>query len=115
MSRSFKHQPFMAICGNSSAKRDKQIANKSVRRTHKKVLHNALKAQEFDVVLPLRLECSHNNVWGWTRDGKQRYQGLGARDWFEYYKSIFDPADVWYGDERFAVWPPSWYTDMMRK
>ena len=116
MSRSFKHKPFMAITGGSSAQRDKTIASRSVRRTHSKLLHIITKNGDFeDFILPTRKECPNNDVWGWSRDGNQHYQGLSARDWSEYYKAIFDPNDIWYGDERHAVWPPAWYTEMTRK
>jgi hypothetical protein len=84
MSRSFRHQPFQAICGSGSAKHDKQLANRGVRKAHRSALHKAVIEQDYDVLLPHRLECSWNQVYSWGRDGHQNYEGLDARYWFRY-------------------------------
>ncbi len=73
MSRSFKYQPFMAICGRGSAQQDKTRAAQGVRRAHRQVLHKAHCTGDFDVLLPHRLECSFNEVYIWGRDGHQMY------------------------------------------
>lgn len=104
MSRSFKHQPFMAICGNRGAKDDKRLANRGVRRTHKQSIRKTDDFESF--LLPHRLECTYNDVWGWCRDGHQFYHGLDHRDWQRYLEAE---------DDYFGVWPPRWYSDMMRK
>lgn len=119
MSRSFKRQPFMAICGNGSAKRDKTLAHQGVRRAHRLTLHNALKSEDFDVLLPHRLECSWNNTYSWGRDGKQKYRGLRAKDWGRYVQATefitMWPAMQRYVTKHFSEWPPQWYVQMMRK
>lgn len=119
MSRSFRHTPMVAICGNNSAKHDKTLAARSVRRRHRQVLYIALRTGEYDVILPHRLQCSHNNVYSWSRDGSQRWCGLDAKDWDRYIKetthgfSYFGIEDFWYNED--ATWPPQWYKKMMRK
>jgi hypothetical protein len=116
MSRSRKRQPFMSVCGsNSSAKRDKMLAHRGERRACQLVIRRAIKEQEYDIVLPHRRECCHNNVYGWIRDGKQTYQGLNARNWFDCHMANFEPGNIWYKDEDSMTWPPSWYVEMMRK
>jgi len=116
MSRSFRHQPFQSITGNPSAKRDKVMAHKGERRTYNKVLHIALKEQDFDVLLSLRSECSWNNVYCWNRDGKQRWCGLTSKDWYDYIQAN-DPTSWLYEwrHEHFSTWPPAWSLEMMRK
>lgn len=117
MSRSHKHQPFQVICGsNGSAKQDKRIAARSVRRAHKEAIQIAFLNQDFEeFLLPDIYECSHNNCWSWNRDGKQRWCGLTARDWFDHHRAQFDPDYVWYRDVKHSIWPPAWYAEMMRK
>jgi hypothetical protein len=73
MSKNFKHQPFMAVTGSGSAQQDKTIAARGVRRTQKRSIHIALHTGDYEVVLPHRLQCAHNNTYSWGRDGKQMY------------------------------------------
>lgn len=121
MSRSFKHTPMAAICGNNSAHYDKTLAARGVRRKHHQVLHIALSTGEYEVVLPHRLQCCHNNTYSWGRDGSQRWCGLDHHDWFRYIKATtkgfygYGVEDFWYGDESYMTWPPQWYKEMMRK
>src|SRR6266568_3876692 len=71
MSRSYR-QPYAATTGVQSASRDKQQASHSVRRRINQWLHiQYAKGGEFELV-PHRLECQHNDVWCWDRDGKRR-------------------------------------------
>jgi hypothetical protein len=116
MSRSFKKQPFMAICGGGSAQYDKTLAARGVRRAHRQTIHNALHIGDYEVVLPHRLQCCHNNTYSWGRDGKQRWCGLDARDWYDYVEAN-DP-DSWMYEwmhEHYGTWPPKHYVEMMRK
>lgn len=70
MSRSYRKQPFQSICGCSSAAHDKTIANRGVRH----VQNQALRLYDDDTFLmPHRYECTHNDVWGWNRDGNKHY------------------------------------------
>jgi len=116
MSRSYKKQPFAAITCCESAKRDKQIAHRSERRAQKKALRIALLNEALEDYLPLHIyECPNNDVWGWGRDGNQLYQGLDARDFYNYVCAHNAPSSCRYGDERWTCWPPLWYVEMMRK
>ncbi len=115
MSRSYKHQPFASICGGASAQYDKTLAARGVRRAHRKVMHIALRTEEYDVTLPHRLQCTHNNVWTWGRDGHQLWQGLTNSDKESCHEAHFEPWSVWYNDPRYKEWPPAWHKEMMRK
>jgi hypothetical protein len=109
MSRSFKRKPFMAITGAESAKQDKSLANRGVRRAHKEALHKMLQEQDYeDFLLPHILECHHNNVYDWGRDGHPMYQGLDHRDWQRFLEADSE-------DDYFGAWPPKYYVKMMRK
>jgi hypothetical protein len=72
MSRSTR-RPFAAITGLSSAKWDKQMAHRGVRRKQ----NLALKActDHENLLLPHHLECAWNNNYCWGRDGGQCYLG----------------------------------------
>ena len=72
MSRSTRRS-FSAITGLSSAKWDKQMAHRGVRRKQ----DLALKAcPDYDsLLLPHFLECHWNNNYCWGRDGAQGYHG----------------------------------------
>lgn len=113
MSRSYKNEPFQAICGNRSAKQDKTRAHRGERCAHRHAIKTALDFEDF--LLPHKYECTWNETYCWGRDGKQNYCGLTAKDWGCYVKAINDPYDLWYNDPRFVVWPPVWYQVMMRK
>lgn len=122
MSRSFKHTPMAAICGTGSAHQDKTMAARSVRRAHRQAIHNAIRTQELDVLLPHRLECSHNETYCWVRDGSQRWCGLGAKERQKFVEattpgvySRWGIMDYYHGDEDYMQWPPLWYQRMMRK
>lgn len=69
MSRSYR-RPFAAITGTASAKDDKRLANRGVRRKH----NLALKiCSDFEnLLLPHRFECPWNEIYCWARDGAQR-------------------------------------------
>ena len=69
MSRSFR-RPYAANNGTVSAKADKRLANRGVRRRQ----NHALKiCPDFeDHLPPHRYECAWNDVWNWGRDGVRR-------------------------------------------
>jgi hypothetical protein len=119
MSRSFKHKPFSAICGGSSAQYDKTLAARGVRRAHRQVMHIALHTGEYDVILPHRLQCSHNEIYSWSRDGHQNYCGLSSKDWQRYieattYVQNWNAIERW-NKRHYSTWPPTWFKEMMRK
>jgi hypothetical protein len=69
MSRSYR-KPYTSITG-ASAHNDKRWANRSVRRSVRNAIHQAVDFEEIDI--PHRYECPYNDVWGWSRDGRQFY------------------------------------------
>ena len=72
MSRSYR-RPFAAITGNASAKDNKRMAHKGVRRKQDLALKTVL---EYDnLLLPHRFECAWNETYNWGRDGGQTYCG----------------------------------------
>jgi hypothetical protein len=72
MGRSYR-RPFAAITGTASAKSDKQMAHRGVRR---KQIHALKTCADYEnLFLPHRFECPWNNTWCWGRDGAQCYLG----------------------------------------
>lgn len=73
MSKSYR-RPYSPVTGVRSAHEDKTVAARAVRRTQDHTLRNAFAhGVDWDeVLIPHRLECPHNEVYGWSRDGHQR-------------------------------------------
>ncbi len=76
MSRSYR-RPFAAITGTASAKDDKRLAQRGLRRKQ----NLALKiCPDFgNLLLPHRFECAWNNNYCWGRDGAQCYPRFHAK------------------------------------
>jgi len=72
MSRSLR-RPYAAITGTASAKSDKQLAHRGVRRKQELAIKTCDDYE--NLLLPHGLECAWNNTWCWGRDGAQRYCG----------------------------------------
>jgi hypothetical protein len=72
MSRSYR-RPFAAITGLASAKSDKQLAHRGVRRKQNLALKTCSDYEDF--LPPHRLECHWNDTYNWGRDGAQCYLG----------------------------------------
>jgi hypothetical protein len=72
MSR-FTRRPYAAITGTASAKDDKCMAHRGVRRKQNLALKSCTDYEDF--LAPHRLECAWNNTWCWGRDGAQGYCG----------------------------------------
>lgn len=75
MGRSYRKTPIRSITTAASEKRDKQFANRRLRR----VVKQALKGEPEAQVLPLKREVS--DVWVMDKDGKRwfdagRFAGL---------------------------------------
>ena len=72
MSRSYR-RPFAAVTGVASAKDDKRLANRGVRRKQNLALKTCLKTDigYEALLLPHLLECTWNDTWVWDRDGTQ--------------------------------------------
>ena len=92
MSRSTR-RPFAAITGLSSAKWDKQMAHRGVRRKQNLALKACLDYES--LLLPHFLECHWNDTYCWGRDGAQCYLGR-----------MCDSGDSYFR---------KWYQKMLRK
>jgi hypothetical protein len=68
MSRSIR-RPFAAITGTASAKDDKRMAHRGVRR--KQDLALKICTDYESLLIPHELECAWNNNYCWGRDGVQ--------------------------------------------
>ena len=68
MSRSTR-RPFAAITGTASAKDDKRMAHRGVRRKQNLVLKTC--ADYESLLIPHPLECACNDNYCWARDGAQ--------------------------------------------
>ena len=114
MARSYR-RPYAAVTGSGSARIDKQMAAKGVRRKQNQYLKKHWDNQDF--LLPHRLECHHNDVWDWGRDGHQSLQSPTAADWSRFCLEInsLHPYDQWPRWKVAATWPGAWFADLMRK
>jgi hypothetical protein len=118
MGKSYR-RPFQAICGKGSAKKDKQAAARGVRRKQNEWLRNNWQEEEMGLV-PHRYECHMNDVWGWSRDGKQMLSVPTARHWFEYCRIEqglwhYPGEQSWAERYGFDQWPPRWAAEVTRK
>ncbi len=68
MSRSIR-RPFAAVTGTASAKDDKRMAHRGVRRKQDLALKTC--ADYESLLIPHELECAWNNNYSWSRDGAQ--------------------------------------------
>jgi hypothetical protein len=74
MSRSYR-KPYAAVTGTISAKDDKTRAARGVRHSQNHYLRTILQGNLLDeILIPHRFECSSNEVYSWTRDGKKHLQ-----------------------------------------
>ena len=86
MSRSYR-RPFAAITGFSSAKWDKQMAHRGVRRKQNLVLKTCL---DYDnLLLPHPFECHWNDTYNWERDGSQCYFGWMCTSDKDYFRKWY--------------------------
>jgi hypothetical protein len=76
MSRSYR-RPYAAITGTASAKDDKRMAQRGIRRKQDHTLKSCADFEE--LLLPHRLECAWNDTYAWGRDGSQMYFGPERR------------------------------------
>ena len=114
MSRSYR-KPYASVCGgNRSAKQDKTLAHRGVRRVHNRIVRMMLRDPELNIPLPHFRECSCNEVYGWSRDGNQRLQVPGAREWSRHVLAT-NGYEYPYSLEHYRVWPPRWFDKITRK
>jgi hypothetical protein len=85
MSRSYR-KPYHAITNVDSAKEDKRMARRGVRRAHRATIAAALDHE--DLLLPHRRECAWNNPYSWGRDGSQHYFSQLDAYWSDYAKHL---------------------------
>ncbi|MGA2349587.1 MAG: hypothetical protein ABSF70_04065 [Terracidiphilus sp.] len=86
MSRSTR-RPYAAITGLSSAKWDKQMAHRGVRRKQNLLLKTCL---DYDnLLLPHPFECHWNNTYNWGRDGSQCYFGWMCTSDKDYFRKWY--------------------------
>ncbi|MGA2652198.1 MAG: hypothetical protein ABSF28_16820 [Terracidiphilus sp.] len=86
MSRSYR-RPFAAITGLASAKSDKQLAHRGVRRKQNHAVKTC--ADYENLLLPHFLECPRNNTYTWGRDGAQCYHSCPPDSEDEYYRNYY--------------------------
>jgi hypothetical protein len=86
MSRSYR-RPYAAITGLSSAKWDKQMAHRGVRRKQNLVLKTC--AYHENLLIPHRLECRWNDTYNWGRDGSQCYFGWMCTSDKDYFRKWY--------------------------
>ena len=72
MSRSYR-RPFASVCGKVSAKQDKQMAHRGVRRVQNRIAR--LMAENPDLLMPHFRSCPWNNPYSWSRDGESARNG----------------------------------------
>src|SRR5271157_829691 len=106
MSRSYR-KPYASVTGNRSAKDDKRLAHRGVRRAHKRIVQMMLRDPELNLPLPHFRECSCNNVYDWSRDGKQRLQVPDADCWSRHMLAV-QGLGYPYMREYYLDWPPKW-------
>jgi hypothetical protein len=117
MSRSYR-KPYSSMCGGGSAKQDKMIAARGVRRVQNRSIRECRDWDEY--VVPHRYECPHNNVWCWGRDGKQRLQTMDHNYFNPYW--LMSPWDSFWTEEKKVEWSNercqhhlNWIEELKRK
>jgi hypothetical protein len=101
MSRSYR-RPASAITTCNSAKQDKILAHRGVRRAQNHALRTC---QDWDeLLIPHKYECSWNETYCWGRDGKQRLYFLSDFEylWVHPITGIIEPLHE-NGAEMFAA------------
>jgi hypothetical protein len=113
MSRSYR-KPYASVTGSRSAKQDKVLAHRGVRRVHNRIVRMMLRDPGLNILLPHFRECPWNNVYSWTRDGSQRLRVPDAAAWSRHMLAVqgfgYPYTDIYYLD-----WPPKWSIELMRK
>ena len=119
MSRSYR-KPYASVTGNRSAKDDKKFAHRGVRRVHNRIVRMMLRDPELNIPLPHFRICPWNNVYNWSRDGKQRWTVPDANAWNRHlmavnglYRYTWELREPY--RSRYLEWPPDWYVKLLRK
>lgn len=114
MGKSYR-RPYSSAVGHPSAKKDKQIANRALRRTQNNYTKQFYEDDGF--LIPHKYECSHNEVYGWSRDGKVKYQTLehSWNNYCLYYIGYFNMRYKYDCFKYYGTFPPEWYERLKRK
>jgi len=113
MSRSYR-KPYAAVTGVRSAKADKTMAHRGVRRAQNRYARALLKDPESDILVPHFRECPWNNTYDWSRDGGKMLQAPGARDWSNHMLAV-QGFGYPYSRSHYLAWPPKWFAEYSRK
>jgi hypothetical protein len=71
MGKSYR-KPYAAITGVASAKDDKRVARRALRRMENQRIRNCKSQEDFELLcMPDRLDAAYNDTWSWGRDGSQ--------------------------------------------
>lgn len=118
MARS-RRLPYTAVTGTGSAKQDKQLANRGVRRRQNQYTRDVLIGnQDWDAdPIPVRYECAHNDTYSWNRDGKQYLCTIDHDDLNPYHcTSYFVEGEEFIRDhEESVAWQVRWIKELQRK
>lgn len=72
MSRSYRKPYYTWTSCRASAHGDKTTASRGMRRAQEQSLREAFRDGDWDGwMIPIRRECTYNNVHSWRRDGRQ--------------------------------------------
>jgi hypothetical protein len=115
MSRSYR-KPYAAVCGcDASAKKDKQLAHRGVRRVQNWVAKKMLR--DPDLEMPHFRSCPWNDVYDWSRDGGKRLEVPTAREWSDHVKAVLGLGYFVYPwmQKHYLEWPPKQYAELTRK
>jgi hypothetical protein len=96
MGKSYR-KPYASVTGHRPSHDDKTQAARGVRRTQNSALRSFQLDDWDEFIMPVRFECPWNNVYSWSRDGKQRLQFEPVRD--HIWPWTFMTADDWYERE----------------
>jgi hypothetical protein len=75
MSRSYLRTPIKGITTAASEKRDKQVANRRLRR----IVRQRLKEEPEAPIFPLKRQVS--DVWAMDKDGKRWFDASKSAEW----------------------------------
>lgn len=71
MSRSRRKTPIISnVCGNTSEKMDKRIANRNFRRINKTLINGSLISERLEDIIFVHKTFEVSDTWGFNKDGK---------------------------------------------
>lgn len=120
MSKSYR-RPYSTWVGHRSEKQDRQMAARGVRRSQNQALkESAIRDKWDEFIIPHKYECSHNNRYSWTNDGKKHLITLRHNDFNPYH--LMSPFETFWTEEKKLEWQQErlahklkWIADLKRK